>query len=110
MASIRIMQGDTYPIYLSVKQDGTVLTPSLISDMEVCIGDGLRKTYIGGGVQFDSNLQKWYVIPTQRETYALYPGTNEVVVRIKYYGSKQFVKGKKAGIITVVETKSQEII
>lgn len=110
MANIKIMQGDSYPIYVNIRQDGYTLTPSLITDLEICVGDNLRKTYRSGGVKFDSNLQKWYFIPTQNETFALSAGSHEVITRIKYYGTDQFVKGKKAGTIIVSETNSQEVL
>lgn len=38
-----IMQGDSYPIYFDLKQDGKVLTPEMVADVEVYVGDVLSK-------------------------------------------------------------------
>lgn len=42
---MNIMRGDAYTIQFTIKEGATYLTPSNISDIELCIGKDLKKTY-----------------------------------------------------------------
>lgn len=42
-----IMQGDSYPIYIDLLQDGSPLKPHMIDDLAVYVGKSLSKTYSG---------------------------------------------------------------
>lgn len=81
---IKIQQGESYPIYITLTQDGVVLTPDLVVDLKVCIGDALSKTYSAGDVKFDEEMEKWYIWPTQQETIALSEDSYSVQCHVKY--------------------------
>ena len=82
--AITIMQGDSYPIFLNLTQDGMVLSPDLLSDLEVYVGENLRLSYVEGTVMFDTSSKRWYIWPTQEQTFALEEGGNKVEIRAKY--------------------------
>lgn len=108
---IRIMQGDTYPIFVDFYQNGVQLTPSLISDIELCVGNNIRKTYSSGSVLFDTSTGRWYFILSQSESFSLTPGGHQVIGRIKYASKDRFdVKGYKVGNIVIEKTTSTEVI
>lgn len=106
-----IMKGDSYPIYLELTLDDEVLTPDMIAELEVCVGDALRKCYTEKEVMFDYSSSRWYIWPTQQETLELPQGPYHVVIRIKYNNQDmEEVQGFKIGKIDVVDTFSEEVI
>lgn len=106
-----IMQGDSYTIYLNLTQSGTSLTPDLVDDLEVYIGEELRKSLSGGGVFFDAEAVMWFIRPTQQETQALEEGTHEVTVRVKYKGQPPSdVMGTVVGRLRVQACVSKEVL
>lgn len=81
---VTIKQGDSCGIFLNLKQNGTVLLPEMVDDIEVYIGEDLRLTAVEGEVKYDSNSKRWYIWPTQEQTFALEEGTHKVEIRVKY--------------------------
>lgn len=111
MATVRMMQGDSYALMINLTQMGGILTPDLVADIEISIGDSIRKTYSGGEVLFDSVEQQWYIKPTQEETLALEPGGYEAIARIKFSDADDAdVKGINIGRIIIIEAPSEEVI
>jgi hypothetical protein len=113
MAAIRMMQGDSYPVYvaLNMKDTGEVITPDMVSDVEISVGESLRKTYASGATLYDDTEQEWYFIPTQEETIAMNPGGYEVQARVKFSnGDYSPVKGIKVGSIIILDANSSEVI
>lgn len=110
--AITIMQGDSYPIFLNLTQDGMILSPDLLSDLEVYVGENLRLSYADGTVMFDTSTKRWYIWPTQEQTFALEEGGNKVEVRPKYKNeSKTYVKGYKfVDRIKVLGAQSREVL
>ena len=53
---MRILQGDSYPIPVEITQDGASITPEVIEEIEITIGNTVRKTYTGGGVFFTEGM------------------------------------------------------
>ena len=80
---IKITQGESYPIFINIKQDGVQLTPDMIQDLKICVGN-LHYTYLGGGVMYDASRLSWYINPTQQETLSLDKGKNEICAHVKY--------------------------
>ena len=108
---MKIMQGDSYPLYIRLTIDGEVLTPDLILELEVCIGDVLRKLHSKDEVKFDYDSNCWYIWPTQEETLAMDVGQYSVVVRIKYLNDTlNQVQGQQIGRLSVVDSISEEAI
>ena len=103
---MRILQGDSYPIPVEVRQDGIVVTPELVEEVEITIGSTVRKTYTGGGVFFESDM--WYFLLTQEESFSL-SGGYDVVLRLKYPGSGNVI-GIRAGKLSVEQTEQKEVI
>lgn len=102
---MKIMQGDSYPIPVEVTQDGLVVTPDMVSEVEITIGDAVRKTYTSGGVFFEENM--WYFLLTQEETFTLEGET--VYLRLKYPGTNNVV-GTRVGNLSVESIPQKEVI
>lgn len=108
---MNIMRGDSYPIFLELTQDGYVLAPEMVSDIEVTVGESFIKKYSRGEVLFDNLLRKWYFRPSQEETLGLTEGeAYQVIARVKYTNNPADVKGVKCGSIAVEDTNSSEVI
>lgn len=107
--AITIMQGDSYPLFLNLHQDGKLLTPSMVEDMEVCVGDVLRFTKSEGTLGYDEAKKMWYFWPTQEDTF-LMEGMYDVYVRPKYPNTPPQVYGYKVDKIKVIYTESREVL
>lgn len=107
MATVKMMQGDSYVVFIQLTMNGTTLTPDMVADVEICVGDVLRKTWSGGGVGYDTMTQQWYIRPTQEETLAMEVESYGVIARVKF---GEDVKGIKVGSINIVDTHSEEVI
>lgn len=106
-----MMQGDSYPVFIDLKQYGVTLTPDMIQDQEICVGENLRKTYSGGEVGFDTETSMWYIRPTQQETLDLPEDAYSVIVRVKYKNQPSAdVKGIQVGRIVIRSTFSKEVL
>lgn len=79
-----IMQGCSCSVPFYLKQQGKVLTPDLISEIEVCVGETLRRLYSAGEVWYDVDSEQWYIRVTQQETLNMTPGVHPVIARVKY--------------------------
>ena len=77
---IRIMQGDACRLAFQIRQNGTIVTPEMITDLEVTVGN-LRKTYLDGGITFESEC--WYTYLSQEDTKSL-SGSEYIRLRIRY--------------------------
>lgn len=108
MATIKMRQGDSFPILVELTQDGEALAPALVSDVEIHVGEELRRTYSGGDLWFDEGEQKWWFLPTQEETHALEPGQYTVEARVKYLDDT--VQGIQLGRVTVDDGISEEVL
>lgn len=106
-----IMQGDSYPIYIELVQDGKRLTPEMVADVEVCVGNKLRKLYTEDEVFFEDSTNRWYIYPTQEETMELPVDEHTVIARIRYKNvGKDEVVGVNLGKIKVTDSISEEAI
>jgi hypothetical protein len=108
-----MMQGDSYPVFVSItlKETGEPITPDMISELEICVGESLRKTYSSGEVAYDDDEKEWYFIPTQDETFTMEPGAYEAQARPKFTnGQYSAVRGINVGTIVIIDAKSNEVI
>ena len=103
---MKIMQGDSYPIPIDITQDGIVVTPEIVEDVEITVGTEIRKLYSTGDLRFEDGT--WYLLMTQRETFSM-SGANEVVCRLKYPVSG-YTCGVRVGILNVIETSQRRVI
>jgi hypothetical protein len=113
MATVKMMQGDSYAVFVSLKLKDTEepITPHMVSEIEITVGESLRKTYTSEEVRYDDEEMQWYFIPTQEETFALEPESYEVQARIKFAnGQYSSVKGIVVGNIMIMDASSSEVI
>jgi hypothetical protein len=103
---MKILQGDSYPIPVEITQDDVPVTPELVEEVEITIGDRVRKTYTGGDVFYEDEM--WYFMLSQEDTFSL-SGGYEVLLRLKYPGSGNVV-GTKIGKLSVEKAQRKEVI
>lgn len=111
MATVKMMQGDSYAVFFALKLSGEPLTPDVLSDVEIYVGDNLRKLYSAGEVFYDTNFREWFFIPSQMETLEMEPESYEVQARVKFRnGQYSAVKGIRVGMLTILDGTSKEVI
>ena len=103
---MKILQGDSYPIPVEIMQDGNIVTPEMVEEVEITIGADVRKTYSGGDVFYEDEI--WYFLLTQADSFSL-SGGYDVVLRLKYPGSSNVV-GTKIGKLSVEKADRKEVI
>lgn len=89
---MKITQGESYPIFFNIKQDGMSLTPDMISDLEIHIGEMFQKSYQGGGVFYAADRGKWYIFPTTAETKAWEEGNHVVCAHFTYQNGETYIE------------------
>ena len=108
---MKIMRGDAYPVPLDLKQDGYVLTPDKVDDIEITVGNVITRKISSGGVFYNSDTQLWYIRLTQEETLAMAADESyQVIARVKYRNEPADVMGIKCGSIVVEDSNSSEVI
>ena len=111
METIKMMRGDSCIVFVSLTQDDIPITPGMVSDVEICIGDEIRKTYSGGTVGYDEEAGEWYFKPKQEETLGMTPGNHDVIARVKYPTSEEAdVKGVFLGQVVMRDIRSGEVL
>lgn len=103
---MKIMQGDSYPIPIDITQDGVVITPEMVEDVEITVGSEIRKTLSDGGVSYDGG--NWYFLLTQQETFSV-SGNQEVVCRLKYPVTG-YTHGIRVGFLNVAEIPQKVVL
>ena len=103
---MKIIQGDSYPIPITITQDGIVVTPEIVEDVEITVGSGIRKLHSAGEIRFEDDT--WYLLMTQQETFSL-NGANEVVCRLKYPVSG-YTHGVRVGNLDVIEISQKRVM
>lgn len=81
---VTIIQGESQPIYIDLYQDDRILTPDMIQDLTICIGDSFSASYLAGGVQFRQETSQWCIWPTKAETQAITPGKHWIYAHVRY--------------------------
>ena len=89
---ITIKQGESYPIYFTLKVDDMILIPDMIQEIKICIGD-FHKTYSSGGVRFDEQTQEWWIWPSQEETLAMSADRVNVCAHVKCQNGAVYIEG-----------------
>ena len=108
---VTIKQGDSVAIFFNLAVNGKTLTPDMVEDLEIYVGDVLGYYYKTGGVKFDTVNQRWYIWPSQEETFGLDEGSYKVEVRPKYRDNNVTVKGFELNDkIKVKASSSREVL
>lgn len=105
--ALKIMRGDSYYVPIEVIHDGQPVTPTVVKDIEVSIGESLQKRYSNGNVIHRDGM--WYFRLSQEETFNL-PDSAIVYVRAVYHGEPKDVIGTTAGQVILTETGSKEVL
>lgn len=102
----QIMQGDALRIPFTIKADDTVLTPSLVTDIEIILGP-FDKLYSTDEIYYSAEYG-WIFPLTQEDTMYLDKYILNCEVRVKFPDGT--VKGVKVGRINVLDCMSTEVL
>ena len=102
-----MMRGDSYCLPISIETDSGTATSGSFTDIEVCIGNTIRKLLSSGEVIYDSERLLFLVPLSQEETFELH-GRARVNVRCKYSGGD--VIGVDLGVLEFAPSLSREVI
>ena len=106
--TLKITQGDAYPIPFLLKQAGQYLTPDMIQDVEVSVGSTVLKKLSDGEVMYQEDT--WYFYLSQEETFSL-DGNMELEIRVRYKDQPfPVVLSKRAGFVKMDESNSKEVL
>ena len=105
--ALKIMRGDSYYIPIDVTQDGKTVTPDMVEDVEVSVGETVQKRLSKKEVVYREGA--WFFRLSQEETFAL-PESAVVYVRAVYPGNPHDVIGTTAGQVVLIETGSKEVL
>ena len=102
-----MMKGDSYSLPIRIDTDSGVATAESFADVEVCIGNSIRKTLACDEIKYDVEDSLFLVPLSQEETFGL-PKRVRVNVRCTYGNGN--VVGVDLGVIEVAPTLSREVL
>ena len=102
-----MMRGDAYCLPIEIETDSGTATADSFTDVEVCIGNTIRKMLSSGEIIYDAERSVFLVPLTQEETFGLHVRTR-VNIRCKY--SSGDVIGVDLGVIEFAPALSREVI
>ena len=104
---VEVMQGDAYPLPISLydRERQTEITPEIAEDVEITIG-GITKSVADGKVFY--NEERWIYPLTQDDTFSWRIGEQPIQGRVKFIGGE--VKGVDIGVIVVKKSESREVL
>lgn len=107
---MRLIQGSTYEIPITLKVNGIAITPEDVDKVEIDIGRStIKKTYpAGGGVLFANDIGKFVLCLTAEDTLAL-SGCEPIQAKI-FFKNGQKVKQSFLKLITVSESLAGEVL
>ena len=68
------------------------LTPDMILNLEIHIGEMFKKSRLGNGVFYDQTTGRWYIFPTAAETKAWEEGSHVVCAHFTYHNGETYIK------------------
>ena len=99
---MQIMRGDAYNVALTLKyDDNTAITPADVSDVEIVLGN-LVKRYSSGDIVYDDG--EWLFPITQTDTFYDLPPVSALQVRVK---TGNDVVGVRVGTVFVLPAKGE---
>ena len=102
-----IMQGDAYYLPFKLFVDKIEILPANVETIEFSLGNLLK--YYPGDVEYRDECYQLYL--SQQETFKLSPKSSlKVIVRIKFPGSPDVVRGTLADSINVEASTSREVL
>lgn len=102
-----MMTGDAYTLPIKITLENGIASASDFKDVEVVIGNAIRKTLKEGGVRFDETSKEFLVDLTQAETFKL-RGKRDVDLRLLFANGEVF--GVKAGTLEHEESQSRTVL
>ena len=102
-----MMRGDAYSLPIRIDTDSGSATAESFADVEICIGDTIRKTLSSGEITYDAERSLFLVPLTQEETFGLHSRVR-ATVRCKYANGD--VIGRELGVLEFNPTLSKEVI
>lgn len=102
-----IMQGDAYYLPFKIKVENTEITPADVEIVEFSLGNLLK--YYPGDVEYRNGA--WQLYLSQQETFRMSTKSElQVIVRIKFPGQPDVVRGTLADYINIEASRSREVL
>ena len=102
-----MMKGDAYYLPIKIETDSGVATAESFVDIEVCIGNTIRKLMSSGEIIYDVEQAAFLVPLSQAETFRL-NNRERMNVRCKLYSGD--IIGVDLGVLEFTSSLSKEII
>lgn len=83
-----IVKGDQVPLAITIKNDGSVVTPQSILGVKIKIND---KTFATPEINYNPNTRKWELPLTQQEVYEI-GDILEISVQVNFGGVPNLIK------------------
>lgn len=83
-----IVKGDQLPLAITIRNDGSIVTPQSILGIKIKIND---KTFKTPEITYNSATQKWELPLTQKEVYAI-GDILEISVQVNFGGVPNLIK------------------
>ena len=102
-----MMQGDAYSVPVVIKaKDGTVITPEMVTRVEITIGHLTRQW--PGVITFNEDTLAWEFPLTQQQSFRLSQGKQKTQVRVAF--SNGWVVGGDGTDVRVLKSESKSIL
>lgn len=102
-----MMTGDAYTLPIQITLENGIAKASDFADVEVVIGNAIRKTLQKEEISYDENEQVFYIPLTQAETFKL-RGKRDVDIRLLFANGDVF--GVRAGTLEHEESQSRTVL
>lgn len=80
---ITIIQGESFPIRIALKNGQGVLKPANVADLMICLGS-VTKKYSKNEVTYKEISERWEFFPSQEETATMPMGYHTLWCTVKY--------------------------
>jgi hypothetical protein len=104
---LQMMTGDAYELPIQITLKNGIASDDAFKDVEVVIGNAIRKTLQNKEISYDKNEQVFYVKLTQDDTFKL-RGKRDVDIRLLFANGEVF--GVKAGTLEHEESQSRTVL
>ena len=102
-----MMRGDAFSLPIRIDTNSGSATADSFAEVEICIGNTVRKTLSAGEITYDEERSLFLVPLTQEETFGLHSRVR-ITVRCKYANGD--VVGEDLGVLELAPTLSKEVI
>lgn len=91
-----IVKGESYRVAFTLKDNGTVITPSMVQGVRIALGNQIA-TYPNGNLTFETEDNTWQFPMTQKNSYSMMGNETDYQVQVKIDG--EIFSSKKMKVV-----------